>query len=65
MPHKPEDHHKWAQEKKNRLSNKKNNSNSGNNQKVQLSEAMKQALVTEGNMSDEQATALWNKIALN
>ena len=58
MPHKPEDHHKWAQEKKQLLNNKKNNSNSGNNQKMQLSEAMKQALVTEGNMSDEQATAL-------
>ena len=30
--------------------------------KLQLTDGMKQALVSEGNMSEDEATALWNSV---
>ena len=40
-------------------------SNGSTKSKLQLTNLMKQALVTEGNMSAKQATALWSKMAEN
>ena len=68
MNHKPEDHAEWAKKKKEMAEKRKARTNSDNNSnrnKLQLIESMKQALVTEGNMTPEQATALWAKISEN
>ena len=74
MPHKPEDHDEWAKKKKEKADRRKKNK-SGNSDgdsggsggkkkksKLQLTDGMKQALVSEGNMSEDEATALWNSV---
>ena len=33
-----------------------------NKNKLQLTDSMKQALVSQGNMSEDEATALWNSV---
>ena len=70
MPHKACDHDEWKRKKEERWGKKRSNPNdstsdSSSKPTLQLTETMKQALVTEGNMTDEQATALWSKIAKN
>ena len=34
----------------------------GNKSKLQLTDGMKQALVSQGNMTADEATALWNSV---
>ena len=70
MPHKACDHAEWKRKKEERWGKKRptpddSASDSSSKPKLQLTESMRQALVTEGNMSAEQATALWSKIAEN
>jgi hypothetical protein len=70
MPHKAFDHDEWKRKKKERWGKKRtaaNNStgDSSSKSKLQLTESMRQVLVTEGNMSAEQATSLWSKMAEN
>ena len=69
MPHKECDHDAWAKKKKERWGKNKStasNVSAGNSStKLQLTDSMKQALITEGNMTSEQATALWSKIQEN
>ena len=74
MPHKPEDHDEWAKKKKEAAAKrkKKKSGNSGGGSggsngdkkksKLQLTDGMKQALVSQGNMSEDEATALWNSV---
>ena len=70
MPHKACDHDEWKRKKEERQGKKRkaNNNSTGDSSSksnLQLTETMRQALVTEGNMTDKQATALWSKIAEN
>ena len=69
MPHKECDHDAWAKKKKERWGSNKNktshDSTRNNSTKLQLTDSMKQALITEGNMTSDQATALWSKIQEN
>ena len=70
MPHKACDRAEWKRKKEERWGKKRSNpddstSNSSSKPTLQLTETMKQALVTEGNMTAEQATDLWSKIAEN
>ena len=61
MPHKPEDHDAWAENKKKwqeKRKTKKGNEK-GKSNSLGLTEALKSALMTEGNMSEEQAKACW------
>ena len=69
MPHKPEDHDEWAKKKKKNAEKgkKKKDSDGGSygkskKSKLELTNGMKQALVTEGNISKDEATALWNSV---
>lgn len=72
MPHKPEEHDAWVEKKKERAAKRKakNGGKSGNSDgkskesksKLHLTDAMKQALVSQGNMSEDEATALWNSV---
>ena len=68
MPHKPEDHDEWVNNKKEMVQQRKSkrkNDGKHNNNKLQLTDTMKQALVTEGNITPEQVTALWANISEN
>ena len=77
MPHKPSEHDEWKRKKNERRAaykeKKKANSfaNSTNSKdekgkgKLELTDAMKNALVRDGNMTEEQATALWAKLQGN
>ena len=70
VTHKPEDHDEWKKDKRNYRRNKNSSSSSetdsnSGSKKLQLTESMKQALMTDGNMTEEQATALWTKILGN
>ena len=68
MPHKECDHDAWVKKKKERWGNKRKNGNDSStsgSKKLALTDSMKQALVTEGNMTCEQATALWSKVTEN
>ena len=77
MPHKPSEHDEWKKKKDERLAARrsaKNGSSSANStksnggknkNKLELTDAMKNALVTDGNMTEEQATALWAKLQEN
>ena len=60
MPHKPCDHDKWAENKK-KWKDKRNDKkgNDSGKSKLNLSDALKSALMTEGNMTEEQAKACW------
>ena len=74
MSHKPEDHDEWARKKKEKAEKQKRNKSgnsdgdfgcSGGNKKkskLQFTDEMKQALVSEGNMLEDEATALWNSV---
>ena len=66
MTHKPCDHDEWAQKQKEFYAKKKNKSTSGNGNNASasltLTESMKQALMTQGNMSEDQAKACWAKV---
>ena len=58
MPHKACDHYEWKRKKEERQGKKRkaNNNSTGDSSSksnLQLTESMKQALVTEGNMSEE------------
>ena len=61
---------KEKEECKKRKKNKSGNSDGGsggsdgnkNKNKLQLTDAMKQALVSQGNMSEDEAAALWNSV---
>ena len=63
MPHKPEDHDAWAKNKKEAREKRKASKSDepSSTTKLQLTESMRQALVTQGNMTVEQANALWTK----
>ena len=70
MPHKACDQDEWKRKKEERWGKKRTATNnltgdSSSKSKLQLTESMRQVLVTEGNMSAEQATALWSKMAEN
>ena len=71
VTHKSEDHDKWKKDKKNFRRNKSSSSSSvdseskSSTQKLQLTESMKQALMTDENMTEDQATALWSKLSGN
>ena len=70
VTHKPEDHDEWKKDKRNWMRKKNSSSSSasdGNSDsgKLQLTDSMKQALMTDGNMTEEQATALWAKLSGN
>ena len=66
MPHKPCDHDTWVKEKKEKAEQRKRGKGTSNysqkKPKLQLSDGMKQALVTQGKMTPEQATALWSNM---
>ena len=65
MSRKACDHDAWAKKKKERWGNKRNNSNNSNDgpaTKIQLIKSMREALVTKGNMTLDQATALSARI---
>ena len=68
---KPEEHDEWKKDKRNYRRNKNSSSSSADSesksstQKLQLTESMKQALMTDGNMTEDQATALWSKLSEN
>ena len=77
MPHKPSEHDEWKKKKEERRAaykEKKKGSSSStsdnskgdkNKNKLVLTDAMKNALVTDGNMTEEQATALWAQLQGN
>ena len=68
MPHKPSDHDAWAKRKKERNEKRKapkSDNNDSTASKLQLTESMRQALVTGGNMTPDQATTLWAKMQEN
>ena len=77
MPHKPSEHDEWKKKKDERRAaykeKKKANSSANSTSskgdkgkiKLELTEAMKNALVTDCNMTEEQATALWTKLQEN
>ena len=76
MPHKASEHDEWKKKKDERMAARKaakrgssansTKSNGGKSKKkLELTDAMKNALVTDGNMTEEQATALWAKLQEN
>ena len=67
MTHKPEDHDAWKLKKypNKRPRPEAKSSSANSSSKLQLTESMRNALVTEGNMTPDQATALWTKIQEN
>ena len=68
MPHKPEEHDAWAKKKKEereKRSRSKDDSSSESKPKLQLTDSMRQALVTNGYMTPEQATVLWTRMMGN
>ena len=67
MPHKPCDHDAWVEDKKAKAAKRKNKKQGGksdknNKSKSELTDSMKQALVAQGNMSEDEATALRNSV---
>ena len=62
MNHKPAEHDAWAKKKKDFWNNKNKNKNNSSSNKLTLTDSMKQALMTEANMSAEQAQACWSKV---
>ena len=69
VTHKPEDHDEWSRRNKEARAKKKTaastNTSTSDSGKLQLTESMKQALMTDGNMTSEQATVLWAKLLGN
>lgn len=69
VTHKPEDHDEWSRQQKERRAKKKTawstNTSPSDSGNLQLTESMKQALMTDGNMTSDQATALWTKMSVN
>ena len=63
MPHKASEHDEWAKKKKEKAEKRKA-SKSGDEpkSKLQLTESMRNALVTDGNMTKEQASELIEKM---
>ena len=66
MMHKPCDHNEWAKNKKERrqkAKQKKKGLGGGLNSKMELelTESIKQALMSHGNMTEEQAKACWDQ----
>ena len=61
MPHKPEDHDAWKENKKKWQAKRKSKNDNGNKSSkgLGLTDALKSALMTEGNMTEEQAKACW------
>ena len=66
MPHKASEHDEWAKKKKDFYKKKKTTKSANTNQSgsggLELSDTMKQALMTEGNMTADQAKACWSKV---
>ena len=66
MTHKPSEHDEWSRKQKEFYAKKKNKSNSANGSNASasltLTDSMKQALMTQGNMSEDQAKACWAKV---
>ena len=72
MPHKPSEHDEWKKKKdekraaqKGKRNGDSSSSSKGSKSKLQLTDAMRNALVTDGNMTAEQANALWSKLQEN
>ena len=67
MPHKECDHDEWAKQKNEYWKNKKssNSTNADKSANLTLSDSLKQALMTEANMTEEQAAACWTKVSGN
>ena len=64
--HKPEDHDAATERMKKKYKSKKQGSNNGDSKKkLSLSNSMKAALMTNCNMSEEQANDLWTEVAQN
>ena len=65
MPHKASEHDEWAKNKRkySKTRNKEDSdSTKSSSQSLSLTESMKQALMSEGNMTAEQAQACWAKV---
>ena len=72
MTHKPEDHSKWKEEKekkkaeyKKKQADRKVSDTQKSGKKLQLSDRLKSAMVTNFCCSDEQAENVWAEVAQN
>ena len=65
MTHKPSEHDNWAKNKKENWAKKKKADSSSDSKTLTLSDGLKQALMTEANLSAEQAEACWARVSGN
>ena len=64
MPHKASEHDEWAKKKKEKAEKRKASKSTSDEpkSKLQLTESMRNALITDGNMTKEQASELIEKM---